>query len=174
MTDLQFIELANRWISDTQVKIKAEVGANNQQAQTLKKLIQSYQNQIDSFLNPNIDKQKTTLNEIRDIFQQILLMNYERALYLKCLNNELIIPASIVSILKNKGLITEEKLANDLHSGTNTDEMNTSRRPSKINIAARNSVDEVKSVKFAAPTRTTLSRNKSVTNTGTGLTNGHP
>jgi hypothetical protein len=57
MTDLQFIELANRWISDTQVKIKAEVGANNQQAQVLKNLIVSYRNQIDSMLIPNVDKQ---------------------------------------------------------------------------------------------------------------------
>lgn len=57
MTDLQFIELANRFISDTQVKIKAEVGASNQQAQTLKNLIISYRNQIDSMLNPNVDKQ---------------------------------------------------------------------------------------------------------------------
>ena len=57
MTDLKFIELANRWISDTQVKIKGEVGANNQQAQVLKKLILSYRDQIDSFLNPNVDKQ---------------------------------------------------------------------------------------------------------------------
>jgi hypothetical protein len=57
MTDLQFIELTNRWISDTQVKIKGEVAVNNQQAQGLKKLILSYQNQIDSILNPNLDKQ---------------------------------------------------------------------------------------------------------------------
>ncbi len=57
MTDLQFIELTNRWISDTQVKIKGEVAVNNQQAQALKKLILSYQNQIDSILNPNLDKQ---------------------------------------------------------------------------------------------------------------------
>ena len=33
MIDLQFIEITNRWISETQVKIKSEVGANNQQAE---------------------------------------------------------------------------------------------------------------------------------------------
>jgi hypothetical protein len=57
MTDLQFIEVSNRWISETQVKIKSEVAANNQQAQTFKKLVFSYRDQIDSILNPNLDKQ---------------------------------------------------------------------------------------------------------------------
>jgi predicted aminopeptidase len=57
MTDLQFIEVSNRWISETQVKIKSEVAANNQQAQTFKKLVLSYRDQIDSILNPNLDKQ---------------------------------------------------------------------------------------------------------------------
>jgi hypothetical protein len=47
------------------------------------------------------------LNEVRELFHQIVLTTYERALYLKCLHNELIIPASLVSILKDKGLITE-------------------------------------------------------------------
>jgi len=49
----------------------------------------------------------STLNEVRELFHQIVLTTYERALYLKCLHNELIIPASLVSILKDKGLITE-------------------------------------------------------------------
>ena len=69
MIDLQFIELANRWISDTQVKIKAEVGANNQGAKSFKDVIISYRNQIDSMLNPNVDKQvnrKIRLNPRQD------------------------------------------------------------------------------------------------------------
>lgn len=57
MIDLQFIEVSNRWISETQVKIKSEVGANNQQAETFKNLVLSYRNQIDSILNPNLDKE---------------------------------------------------------------------------------------------------------------------
>ncbi len=57
MIDLQFIETSNRWISETQVKIKSEVAANNQQAQEFKKLVLSYRNQIDSIINPNLDKQ---------------------------------------------------------------------------------------------------------------------
>jgi hypothetical protein len=34
-------------------------------------------------------------------------MSYERALYLKCLNNELSIPPALIPILKNKGLLSE-------------------------------------------------------------------
>ncbi|CAF1026509.1 unnamed protein product [Adineta ricciae] len=168
MVDLQFIELANRWISDTQVKIKAEVGANNQGAKTFKELIISYRNQIDSMLNPNVDKQTTTLNEIREIFQEIILNSYERAFYLKCLNNELLIPASVVTILRNRGVLTEEKLVNDLmNAAAANDELNTSRRSSKM------SVDEVKTVKFAAPARTST-RTKAGANTAACLTSGQP
>ena len=57
MTDLHFIEISNRWISETQVKIKSEVAANNQQSNLFKKFVLSYQNKIDSILNPNLDKQ---------------------------------------------------------------------------------------------------------------------
>ena len=56
MTDLHFIETSNRWISETQVKIKSEVAANNQQAQKFKKLVLAYRDQLDSIINPNLDK----------------------------------------------------------------------------------------------------------------------
>ncbi len=57
MTDLKFIELTNRWISDAQVRIKSEVSTSNQQAQVIKTLIVLYEMKIDSILNPNLDKQ---------------------------------------------------------------------------------------------------------------------
>ena len=57
LTDLQFIEMVNRWISDTQIKIKSEVALNNQKAQSLKTLILLYQTKLDAILNPNLDKQ---------------------------------------------------------------------------------------------------------------------
>lgn len=56
MTDLHFIETSNRWISETQVKIKSEVAANNQQAQQFKKLVLAYRDQLDSIINPHLDK----------------------------------------------------------------------------------------------------------------------
>ena len=59
-----------------------------------------------------------------------------------------------------------EKLVNDLMNAAATnDELNTSRRSSKM------SVDEVKTVKFAAPTRTST-RTKAGANTAACLTSG--
>ncbi|CAF4692579.1 unnamed protein product [Rotaria sp. Silwood1] len=176
MTDLQFIEISNRWISETQVKIKSEVAANNQQSTTFKKLVISYRNQIDSILNPNLDKQPSTLGEVREVFQQIILASYERALYLKCLNNELIIPASLVTTLTNKGLLSEEELVHDLLNGSNAEETTISRRPSRISGSATSNIDEVKSVKFAStssPGMTSSSRNKIGSASLAGLTGGH-
>ncbi|CAF2574698.1 unnamed protein product [Rotaria sp. Silwood2] len=176
MTDLQFIEISNRWISETQVKIKSEVAANNQQSTTFKKLVLSYRNQIDSILNPNLDKQPSTLGEVREGFQQIILISYERALYLKCLNNELIIPGSLVTTLKNKGLLSEEELVNDLLNASNADETTISRRPSRMSASATSNADEVKSVKFAStssPGMTSSSRNKTGSASLAGLTGGH-
>lgn len=57
MTDLQFIELANRWINEAHVKIKSEVAIDNQKEQLLKTLILLFENKIDSIINPNFDKQ---------------------------------------------------------------------------------------------------------------------
>lgn len=57
MTDLKFIELTNRWISEAQVKIKSEVGVSNQNAQIFKANVLTFQVKIDSILNPNLDKQ---------------------------------------------------------------------------------------------------------------------
>jgi hypothetical protein len=57
MIDLQFIEASNRWISETQVKIKSEVAATNHQARAFEKIVLLYRNQIDSIFNPNLDKQ---------------------------------------------------------------------------------------------------------------------
>jgi len=74
MTDLKFIELTNRWISDVQVRIKSEVSISNQQAQVIKTLIVLYEMKIDSILNPNLDKQvrieREKLREILFFFSQ--------------------------------------------------------------------------------------------------------
>ncbi len=51
--------------------------------------------------------QPSTLGEVRETFQQIILLSYERALYLKCLNSELTIPPSLIVTFKNKGLLSE-------------------------------------------------------------------
>lgn len=56
MTDIRFIEIANRWISEVQVKIKSEVAVSNEQARGLKALLLIYEAKIDSILHPNLDK----------------------------------------------------------------------------------------------------------------------
>lgn len=78
MIDLQFIETSNRWISETQVKIKSEVGANNQQAETFKKLVLSYRNQTDSILNPNLDKEVSGKNRdfAKDSSRTVLAVDF--------------------------------------------------------------------------------------------------
>ncbi|CAF1416429.1 unnamed protein product [Adineta steineri] len=172
MIDLQFIELTNRWISEAQVKIKTEVGNNNQQANTFKTLVLLYESKIDSIINPNLDKERATINEIRDLFHQIVLNSYERALYLKCLPNELVIPASIISVLKNKGLITEEELVNDLHNTSAIDEGNITRRASRVSGRTGHNNDDTKAVRFTS-TSPTLSRLVIGSNSQVGSTGGH-
>ena len=77
MIDLQFIEITNRWISETQVKIKSEVGANNQQAETFKNLVLSYQNQLDSILNPNLDKEVTIIINNENKFSTSIYFSHQ-------------------------------------------------------------------------------------------------
>ncbi|CAF0851526.1 unnamed protein product [Adineta ricciae] len=167
MIDLQFIELTNRWISEAQVKIKAEVGYNNQQAHVFKALVLLYEAKIDSILNPNLDKEPATINDVRDLYHQIVSNSYERALYLKCLQSELVIPAALVSNLRAKGLITEEELVNDLHNTTRTEESGGSQRSSRQSAAPNRANDDAKLVKFAS-TSPTLSRRRT-----TVVTFGH-
>lgn len=118
-------------------------------------------------------------------------MSYERALYLKCLNNELVIPPSLIAILKRKGLLSEgeeqqkhekrkrriclpEGLVSDV---TNAEESNISRRPSKLSVGGGSNVDESKSVKFASSSSSltkSSSRNKTNSTSGTVLGGAQP
>lgn len=92
------------------------------------------------------------MTEVRQLFQQIVLFSYERALHLKCLQNELIIPSSLIKTLKDKGLITETELVNDLLNPATIDDPNVPRRASKMSTTAGSIVEESKSVKFASST----------------------
>ena len=67
MTDIRFIEIASRWISEAQVKIKSEVAVSNEQARGLKALLLIYEAKIDSILHPNLDKQ-VRMSEERNMF----------------------------------------------------------------------------------------------------------
>lgn len=52
--------MTNRWISDTQVRIKSEVALSNQQSLALKTLLINFQTQLDALAFPNLDKRVKT------------------------------------------------------------------------------------------------------------------
>ena len=57
MVDLIFMEKIARWLTNTQVKIKAEVASSNSQAQTLAKHLNDIDRRIDACERPNLDKE---------------------------------------------------------------------------------------------------------------------
>nr|KAG5705811.1 hypothetical protein BaRGS_027470 [Batillaria attramentaria] len=57
MFDLLFMEKVARWLTNTQVKIKAEVAASNSQAQALARHLLDLERRIDACEKPNFDKE---------------------------------------------------------------------------------------------------------------------
>jgi len=57
MIDLVFIERVARWLTNTQVKVKAEVAESNQQAKTLALHLNELEKRIDACEKPNLDKE---------------------------------------------------------------------------------------------------------------------
>lgn len=57
MVDLVFMEKVARWLTNTQVKIKAEVANSNTQAQDLAKMLNDLDRRIDACEKPNPDKE---------------------------------------------------------------------------------------------------------------------
>ena len=57
MSDLVFMERVARWLTNTQVKIKAEVANSNTQAQRLVSLLDQLERRIDACDRPNLDKE---------------------------------------------------------------------------------------------------------------------
>ena len=55
--DLLFMEKLGRWLTNTQVKIKAEVAESNSQAQTLARCLDDLERRIDACQHPNPDKE---------------------------------------------------------------------------------------------------------------------
>ena len=60
MSDLVFMERVARWLTNTQVKIKAEVANSNTQAQRLVSLLDQLERRIDACDRPNLDKEVST------------------------------------------------------------------------------------------------------------------
>ncbi len=57
MIDLLFMEKIARWLTNTQVKIKAEVADSNSQAQQLVQYLNDLDRRIDACEHPNPDKE---------------------------------------------------------------------------------------------------------------------
>ena len=57
MIDLVFMERIARWLTNTQVKIKAEVANSNSQAQQLAQFLNDVVRRIDACERPNLDKE---------------------------------------------------------------------------------------------------------------------
>ena len=57
MFDLIFMEKIARWLTNTQVKIKAEVADSNSQAQKLAQHLNDLERRIDACERPNLDKE---------------------------------------------------------------------------------------------------------------------
>lgn len=62
MTDLIFMEKIQRWITNSQVRIKTEVANCNGEGAQLTAHVQTMRKRIDACKHPNIDK------EVREIF----------------------------------------------------------------------------------------------------------
>lgn len=57
MIDLVFIEKVARWLTNTQVKVKAEVAESNGQAKRLAQYLNDLERRIDACERPNLDKE---------------------------------------------------------------------------------------------------------------------
>lgn len=60
MIDLIFMEKIARWLTNTQVKIKAEVANSNSQAQQLAQHLSDLDRRVDACERPNLDKEVNT------------------------------------------------------------------------------------------------------------------
>ena len=64
MVDLLFMEKIARWLTNTQVKIKAEVADSNSQAQKLAQHLEDLERKTDACERPNLDKEVSTLSKL--------------------------------------------------------------------------------------------------------------
>lgn len=85
MFDLLFMEKVARWLTNTQVKIKAEVAASNSQAQIIAQHLKDLQRRIDACEKPNWDKEQITVVQLNDFLKTVMEAFHQRSQYLNCL-----------------------------------------------------------------------------------------
>ncbi|KAL8612782.1 hypothetical protein ACOMHN_033452 [Nucella lapillus] len=85
MFDLLFMEKVARWLTNAQVKIKAEVAASNSQAQALATHLTDLARRIDACERPNLDKEQITASQLNDFLKVVMEAFHHRSEYLNCL-----------------------------------------------------------------------------------------
>ncbi|KAK7495731.1 hypothetical protein BaRGS_00012951, partial [Batillaria attramentaria] len=120
MFDLLFMEKVARWLTNTQVKIKAEVAASNSQAQALARHLLDLERRIDACEKPNFDKEQITPTQLNDFLTTVMESFHQRSEYLNCAKN-LARPSSAMQA----GIGSASK------TGVTTDAMTPVSRPGK-------------------------------------------
>ncbi|GFO20003.1 coiled-coil domain-containing protein 180-like [Plakobranchus ocellatus] len=85
MSDLVFIERVARWLTNTQVKIKAEVANSNGQAQKLVHMLDTLERRVDACARPNLDKEQITASQLNQSLFGIFEAFVARSEYLNCI-----------------------------------------------------------------------------------------
>ncbi|XP_070532747.1 coiled-coil domain-containing protein 180-like [Ptychodera flava] len=85
--DLTFMEKLARWLTNTQVKIKAEVAASNTQAQKLAQHLMIVERRIDACDRPNLDKEQITSEELMESLIGVFAAFDDRCRYLNSLKH---------------------------------------------------------------------------------------
>ncbi|KAI0222951.1 DUF4456 domain-containing protein [Lamellibrachia satsuma] len=93
MVDLLFMERIARWLTNTQVKIKAEVAESNSEARRCFNSIAGLHQRIDACEKPNPDKPQVTSTQLYEGLSELFHLFYRRGIYLNCIKS---LPASDV------------------------------------------------------------------------------
>ncbi|XP_052220939.1 coiled-coil domain-containing protein 180-like isoform X2 [Dreissena polymorpha] len=94
MFDLIFMEKIARWLTNTQVKIKAEVAESNTHAQKLAKHLSDIERRIDACARPNLDKEQITSDQLNASLKGVFEAFHTRSVYLNCLKDPTMRPPS--------------------------------------------------------------------------------
>ncbi|XP_033732294.1 coiled-coil domain-containing protein 180-like isoform X1 [Pecten maximus] len=100
MIDLIFMEKIARWLTNTQVKIKAEVASSNSQAQKLAQHLNNVERRIDACARPNLDKElamkevQITSSQLNESLKLVFEAFLARSAYLNAIKDPSPRPAS--------------------------------------------------------------------------------
>lgn len=174
LVDLQFIEKISRWLNDTQIKIKTQVNASNLQAKQLSEHIKEFEKRVDCCTKPNLDKMKVLPSDLLEFIDKLNLEIYERGYFLKCFNNEELVPTKYAEMFKSdeedKSVVAQGNLAttissanrskNDVDNGASTSL--SKREKSSVAQTPNTSMPHLKSNSKVAPEDASLTIMKTI------------